>query len=56
MAPAEKLDPVTVALLNAPDDDEPLTQADLDGIERAQEDVRNGRVHTTEELMRNLGL
>lgn len=57
MAPvAEKLDPVTLSLLNAPEDDEPLTQEDIEAIERAQQDVREGRTVTTEELIRNLGL
>ena len=53
---AEKLDPVTLSLLNAPEDDEELTQMDIEAIERAQEDVREGRTVTTEELIRNLGL
>jgi len=57
MAPvAEKLDPVTLSLLNAPEDDEELTQEDIEAVERAQQDVREGRTVTTEELIRNLGL
>jgi hypothetical protein len=42
-------------LLNAPEDDEPLTQEDIAAMERAQKDVREGRVVSTEELIRNLG-
>jgi hypothetical protein len=53
---AEKLDPVTLALLNAPVDDEPLTEAELKELEEADEEIRRGEVMTTEELKRRLGL
>jgi len=57
MAPvAEKLNPVTLSLLNAPVDDEPLTEEDLKAIAEADEDIRRGDVMTTEELKRRLGL
>jgi hypothetical protein len=57
MAPvAEKLDPVTLSLLNALVDDEPLTEEDLKALEEADEDIRRGDVMTTEELKRRLGL
>jgi hypothetical protein len=57
MAPvAEKLDPVTLSLLNAPVDDEPLTEEDLKAIAEADEDIRRGDVMTTDELKRRLGL
>jgi hypothetical protein len=32
------------ALRNAPDDDEPLTQEDLEALREAEEDVAQGRV------------
>lgn len=53
---AEKLDPVTLALLNAPVDDEPLTEEELKDLEEADEEIRRGEVMTTEELKRRLGL
>jgi len=57
MAPlAKKLDPVTLSLLNAPVDDEPLTEEDVKALEEADEDIRRGDVMTTEELKRRLGL
>ncbi len=57
MAPvAEKLDPVSLSLLNAPVDDEPLTEEDLKAIAEADEDIRRGDVMTTDELKRRLGL
>ncbi len=57
MAPvAKKLDPVTLSLLNAPVDDEPLTEEDIKEIEEADEDIRRGDVMSTEELKRRLGL
>lgn len=57
MAPvAKKLDPVTLSLLNAPVDDEHLTEEDVKAIEEADEDIRRGDVMTTNELKRRLGL
>lgn len=57
MAPAaEKLDPVTLSLLNAPVDDEPLTEEEIKALEEADEDIRRGDVMTTDELRRRLGL
>jgi hypothetical protein len=53
---AKKLDPVTLSLLNAPVDDEPLTEEDIKALEEADEDIRRGDVMTTEELKRRLGL
>ena len=57
MAPlAEKLDPVTLSLLNAPVDDEPLTEEDIKDIEASEEDIRCGRVISLEQLAQNLGI
>lgn len=53
---APKLDPLVLSLINAPVDDEPTTAEDLEAIARAEEDIRQGRVLTTEELRRELGL
>jgi hypothetical protein len=44
MAPvAEKFDPVTVSLLNAPEDDEPETEEELRAIEETREQLRAGK-------------
>jgi hypothetical protein len=57
MAPtAQKLDPVTLALMNAPVSEEPLTEEDIAAIEQAKEDARNGRLISSEELMKELGI
>lgn len=44
-------DPVLVALLNAPEDDEPLTEEDLKAIAEGEEDQRLGRTITLEEYV-----
>ena len=49
-------DPVLRALLAAPVDDEPLTPEDEAALVAAYEDIRAGRVMTTAELRRRLGL
>jgi len=57
MAPvAKKLDPVTLSLLNAPVDDEPLTEEEIKDIEASEEDIRHGRVISIEDLAKNLGI
>ncbi len=50
---AEKLDPLVLALLNAPIDDEPTTDEDLRAIEEASASLKAGeRTYTVEELAR----
>ena len=49
-------DPVWEAFLNAPLDDEPLTEEDIQAIKEAEEDVAAGRIITHKELKRELGL
>ncbi|HZO31268.1 MAG TPA: hypothetical protein VFH48_35330 [Chloroflexota bacterium] len=44
-------DPVLLALLNAPEDDEPLTEEDLQAIAEGDEDQRLGRTITLEEYI-----
>jgi hypothetical protein len=57
MAPVdEKPDPVTLSLLNAPVDDEPLTEEDNEALEEADEDIRGGRVTSLEEVAKKLGI
>lgn len=49
-------DPVLRSLMNAPLDDEPLTPEEEEAIAEAEEDIRLGRVVTSAELRRELGL
>lgn len=53
---AEDDDPVLKALLSAPIDDEPLTPADEEALAESDEDIRQGRVMSSAELRRRLGL
>ena len=50
------IDPVLRTLLNAPLDDEPETEAERRAVAEAKEDLAAGRVLTTEEVKRELGL
>jgi hypothetical protein len=50
------LGPVTLSLLNAPVDDEPLTEEDLADIAASKEDIRCGRVYTLEQVCEMLGI
>lgn len=49
-------DPVWEAFLNAPLDDEPLTEADKQAIKEAEEDIAAGRLKSLKEVRRELGL
>jgi hypothetical protein len=49
-------DPVGVALALAPVDDEPETDEERAAVAEAREDLAAGRVLTTDELRRSLGL
>lgn len=53
---AEEYDPVWEAFLNAPLDDEPLTEEDIQAIKEANEDFAAGRYITLKELKKELGL
>jgi len=44
-------DPVWMAMLDAPIDDEPLTDEDVQALEEGREDARHGRTVTLDELM-----
>lgn len=50
------ISPAVRAALSATPDDEPVTEADIDAIRRAHEDVRAGRVVPHEEILREFGL
>ena len=47
-------DPLYQALMNAPIDDEPLTEEDLAAIEEGRRDVREGRTYRWEEVKADL--
>jgi hypothetical protein len=47
-------DPVWLALLNAPEDDEPLTEEDLQAIADGRDDAEHGRTITLDEYERQL--
>ena len=49
-------DPVMRSLTNAPEDDEPVTPEEEEAVGEALEDVAAGRMHTLEEVKRELGL
>ncbi len=49
-------DPVLRALAMAPYDDEPLTDEDREAIREGREDAAAGRVMSTDDLRRTLGL
>jgi predicted transcriptional regulator len=44
------------ALMNAPEDDEPVTLAEQEAVREALEDIATGRVYPLEEVKRELGL
>ncbi len=51
MPPAEKLDPVMVALINAPASDEPETEEERAAVDAAKAEVRaGGRLYSHEEV------
>ena len=49
-------DPVLKSLLNAPVDDEPLTESDIAALQEAREDIAAGRIISAKELYRELGI
>ena len=53
---AEHGDPFIRKLMNAPFDDEPVTEEEEAGVSEAWEDYEAGRVQTLEEVKEELGL
>ena len=53
---ATDYDPVWEAFLNAPPDDEPLTEEDMQAIREAEEDIAAGRVRPWRDIKEELGL
>ena len=52
---AEHGDPFIRKLMNAPLDDEPVTEEEEAGVREAWEDYKEGRVQTLDELEKELG-
>ena len=48
--------PLLKSLMEAPWDDEPLTEEDIKAIEESRKDIAAGRVVSQEELKRELGI
>lgn len=53
---AERGDPFIRKLMNAPFDDEPVTEEEEAGVREAWEDYKAGRVYSLEEIKQELGL
>ncbi|MBI4312598.1 MAG: hypothetical protein HY681_12575 [Chloroflexi bacterium] len=52
----DESDPVRQTFLNAPLDDEPLTEEDSKAIKEGKEDIKAGRVYALEQVKAELGL
>ncbi len=52
----ERGDTLLRKLMNAPEDDEPVTEEEEAGVREAWEDYKAGRVQTLEEVEKELGL
>jgi hypothetical protein len=50
------ISPAYRSALTASPDDEPLTQADVSAMVRAREEVRTGKVHSHDEILREFGM
>ena len=55
LAGLSECNPVLRAFLDAPEDDEPLTEEELKAIEEAEEDIRQGRTRPLDEVMKEFG-
>lgn len=53
---AEHGDPFVRRLVDAPFDDEPVTDQEEAGVQEAWGDYKDGRVHTLDEVKKELGL
>ncbi|NLW49204.1 MAG: hypothetical protein GXY86_17965 [Firmicutes bacterium] len=54
--PRESYSAVIERLLSCAIDPDPLTTEEIAGIEEALEDIKAGRVHTEEEIMKEFGV
>jgi predicted transcriptional regulator len=54
--PRESYDRVIDRLIDSYHDDEPLSEEEIEGIEEALRDLKEGRVYTHEQVKKKLGL
>jgi len=54
--PRESYDKVIDRLIDSYHDDEPLTEEEIEGIEEALQDLKEGRTYTHEQVKKKLGL
>jgi predicted CopG family antitoxin len=54
--PRESFSSVVERLVNLAIDEEPLSDEAIHGIEEALEDIKNGRLHSEEEIMKEFDL
>jgi len=54
--PRESYDRVIDRLIDSYHDDEPLTDEEIEGIEEALQDLKEGRTYTHEQVKKKLGL
>jgi predicted transcriptional regulator len=54
--PRESYDRVIDRLIDSYHDDEPLTEEEIEGIEEALQDLKEGRTYTHEQVKKKLGL
>lgn len=53
---SHNIDPLTIALLTAPADDEPWTDEDEEDLKEAQRDILEGRTISLEQVKKEMGL
>ena len=53
---SKKCDPVLQAFLDAPEDDEPITEEDLKDIEEGRKAIAKGETESLDDVMREFGL
>jgi hypothetical protein len=53
---SKECDPVLQEFLNAPEDDEPLTEEELKAIEEGEEAIARGETRDLDEVLREYGL
>jgi predicted transcriptional regulator len=54
--PRESYDKVIDRLIDSYQDDEPLTEEEIEGIEEALQDLKAGRTYTHEQVKKKFGL
>lgn len=54
--PRESINSIVERLMNMATDDEPLSKEEIAGIKRGLKDIEEGRVYTTAQLKKKLGI